>query len=85
MRTTIRLPDDLLEAAKRFAAETHRTLTGVIEDALRAALARPRGAGKGRPVRLTTAGGTGLQPGADLDDTSALLDRMDSGDAPLRQ
>ena len=43
MRTTVRLPDDLMKAVKRHAAETGRTLTAVIEDALRAALARSEG------------------------------------------
>jgi hypothetical protein len=31
---------------------------------------------------LPTFGGRGLQPGVDLDDTSALLDRMEGRDAP---
>lgn len=32
MRTTVRLPDDLLKAAKRRAVETGRTLTEVIAE-----------------------------------------------------
>ena len=35
MRTTIRLDDRLLAEAKQYAAESGRTLTGLIEDALR--------------------------------------------------
>lgn len=77
MRTTVRLPDELLKAAKRRALETGRTLTDVIEDALRAALAREEGEAGGEPVRLPTFGSGGTLPGVDLDDTAALLDMME--------
>lgn len=77
MRTTINLPDPLLSDARRVAAETGRTLTSVIEDALRESLAgRRRGQGL-PPVRLTTFRGSGLQPGVDLDDSDALIDLME--------
>lgn len=39
-RTTVRLPDDLLNEAKDFARHTGRTLTQLLEDAVRAELAR---------------------------------------------
>jgi hypothetical protein len=39
-RTTVRLPDDLLDEAKDFARQTGRTLTQLLEDAVRAELAR---------------------------------------------
>lgn len=81
MRTTIRLDDALLAAAKQEAARSGRTLTAVIEDALRQALAQ-RDGGHGEPVELITCGGRGLQPGVDLDDSAALLDLMDAGDDP---
>lgn len=77
MRTTIRLPDDLLAAAKRHAAATGRTLTRVIEDALRAALARQERASETPDVSLPTFGSGGLHPGVDLDDSAALLDIME--------
>lgn len=78
MRTTIRLPDDLLKAAKQRAVETDRTLTAVIEDAVRAALAREEATGDpGKPVHLPTWGVGGVRPGVDLDDTAALLDVME--------
>lgn len=76
MRTTIRLDDDLLREAKTYAAETQRTLTAVIEDALREVLRRRREAPSRAPVRLRTVGGTGTRPGVDLDDSRALLDLM---------
>jgi hypothetical protein len=77
MRTTIRLPDDLLNAAKRHAIDTGRTLTEVIEDALRVALAPDEGRAEPKPVRLPTFGSGGILPGVDLDDTAALLDLME--------
>jgi hypothetical protein len=81
MRTTVRLDEELLARAKTFAARTGRTLTAVIEDALRAALARERRRpGPGRP-ELPTFGAGGTLPGVDLDDTAALLDLMESGRA----
>jgi len=61
---------------KKLARETGRSMTEVIEDALRVAVAQ-RGSSPSRTVMLVTATGDGLQPGVDLDDTSALLDRMD--------
>lgn len=81
MRTTVRLDDQLLTEAKKLAAETGTTLTAVMEDALRAALARPKQVRRRARVRLTTFGGRGLRPGVDLDDTAALLDRMEHSDA----
>jgi predicted transcriptional regulator len=77
MRTTIHLPDDLLAQLKRIAVESRRTLTGVIEDALRQSLARTGRKADGGPARLPTFDGGGLQPGVDLDDSASLLDRME--------
>jgi hypothetical protein len=81
MRTTIYLPDDLLSEAKKMAAKSHRTLTAIIEDALRETLSRRKKRSRPDPVQLTTFGTSGLQPGVDLDDTSALLDLMEKPDA----
>ncbi|MEK7284570.1 MAG: type II toxin-antitoxin system VapB family antitoxin [Chloroflexota bacterium] len=83
MRTTIRLDEGLLREAKAVAAQERRTLTAVIDDALRQFLMRkavPRGARPG--VELITFRGEGLQPGVDLDDTAALIDLMEA-DLPL--
>jgi hypothetical protein len=76
MRTTIRLDDDLLAKAKRAAVERGTTLTAVIEDALRRALA-PSPSARREPFSLPTFRGDGLRPGVDLDDTASLLDVMD--------
>ena len=59
------------------AAETNRTLTAVVEDALRLALqVKPVGSAR-REVGIPTSGSGGLLRGVELDDTSALLDRME--------
>jgi hypothetical protein len=82
MRTTIRLDDDLLVEIKQIAARSDRTLTSVIEDALREMLARQRKTEERAPVRLTTVSGGGLQPGVDLDDSAALLALMEEPSDP---
>jgi hypothetical protein len=85
MRTTIDLPDDLLAQVKKFAAESRRTLTAVVEDALREVLARRRRRSERPPTTLTTFGHGGLQPGVDLDDSKALLDLMETPGDPDRR
>ena len=80
MRTTIHLADELLARAKRAAIDSNRTLTAVIEEALRAALSKKRGAPETR-IDLPTFGEGGLQAGVDLDDSAALLDRLEGPDA----
>jgi hypothetical protein len=76
VRTTIRLDDQLLVEAKALAARTGRTLTAVIEDALRQALAAKDRLEEPRPA-LPTFAGDGLQPGVDLDDTASLVALME--------
>lgn len=81
MRTTIRLDERLLQQAKELAARERRTLTAVIDDALRQLLARaaaPRG--PRQPVQLVTFRGAGVRPGVDLDDSAALADLMAEGE-----
>ena len=78
MRTTIRLDSHLLAEAKKTAAVTGKTLTAVIEDALRESLSRRRDLQKRKKVVLPTFRGRGLQPGVTLDDTAALMELMES-------
>ena len=80
MRTTIRLDEQLLREIKQLAAQSGRTLTAVMEDALREMLARQRQMAERPPVYLTTVEGEGILPGVDLDDSASLLDLMDQGD-----
>jgi hypothetical protein len=86
MRTTVRLDDDLPRQAKALAARTGPTLTAVIADGLREALAPYRRRQERPPVALPTFKGKGLQPRVDLDDTVGFLDTLDdSRDASCRQ
>ncbi|MFC5381353.1 type II toxin-antitoxin system VapB family antitoxin [Aquipuribacter nitratireducens] len=79
MRTTLNLDDDLVGRAKAEALRSGRTLTSVIEDALRESLSRAA-AGEGTErFELRPFSGDGLQPGVDLDDTASLLDLMERG------
>ncbi len=75
IRTTVRLPEDLLAAAHQRARETGRTFTDLLAAALRSELLAPQA-----PVRicepLPTYRGDGLRPGVDLADAAALEDLM---------
>ncbi len=85
MRTTLTIDDALLAEYKRVAADTHRTLSYVIQDALRETLARRGEAAGQQPVRLPVIGGGGLRPGVDLDDNARLLELLEGErDAGLR-
>jgi hypothetical protein len=78
MRTTLRLDEDLMGQAKALAARQRRTLTSVVEEAIRRLLhdsSQPERRGR---VDLPISGARGgPQPGVDLDDSATLLDRMD--------
>jgi hypothetical protein len=82
MRTTVRLDPHLLAEAKKAAADSGRTLTAVIEDALRESLNRRSAGPRRRKVKIPTFGGRGLQPGVDLDDSAGLLALMESDRDP---
>lgn len=75
MRTTIRLDQELLKRAKSRAQDSGKTLTQLIEDALRESLDRQEAVPNER-VELITSGQGGLQPGIDLDDSKSLLELM---------
>ena len=85
MRTTINLPDDLILHAKKAALYADTTLTEIIANALREALANRRRRATGKDMKLITYGKGGVRPGVDLDDTSALLDLMDGLDDSNRR
>lgn len=65
MRTTININDSLLTSAKRRAAEPHRTLTSVIEDALRLALEMKPLQAANRQIAIPSSGLGSLLPGVD--------------------
>lgn len=78
MRTTVRLDEHLLAQARQYAAASGKTLTAVLEDALREALARRNTKTRRKPVRLRTCGEGGVLPGVDIDDSASLLELMES-------
>lgn len=75
MKTTLNLDDQLFRAAKKLAAERGITLTQVVEDALRAALA-PAAQKKPYRLRMFTVKGKGPLP-VDVADRNALYDWME--------
>jgi len=78
IRTTVRLPPELLRQAKRKAAAEGRTLTSLIEDGLRQVVnATPR-TKRTRRVSLPVSRATGgVMPGIDLDNSAALQEMDD--------
>jgi plasmid stability protein len=76
MRTTLVLDDHLARKLKKRAADEGRTLTAVIEEALRQYLAPPRASGRPFKLQLMTKKGR-LVPGVDFTDRNALYERME--------
>ena len=77
MRTTLTIDDHLLSEAKAVAARTHSSIGSVFEDALRQMLARsddPRSTTGS--VSLPTDGGSGLQPGVDLENKAQIAELL---------
>ena len=76
-RTTVRLPEDLLNRARRKAAREGRTLTSLIEDGLRSVVTDDKKAKKAKRVlpRISKATG-GPMPGFE-DITLSKIDEMD--------
>lgn len=66
----MRIDDELLADAKAFAAQHHRSLNSVIEEALRDLLEQPRMADLPPPV-FTTYGGDGGAEGSDVGELDA--------------
>lgn len=75
MKTTIDLPDHLLIAAKKKAAEERTSLRQLVTRSLRRELEMDghAGAGEARPIRFVTVAG-GLPEGLDLSDRAAMHD-----------
>ncbi len=77
MRTTLTIDADVLSAFKRLAADTHQTLSGVIEDALREQLARRRSLADVSSADLPVVRGGALMPGVDLSSNRAVQRLLD--------
>jgi plasmid stability protein len=74
------LDDALLAEARQVAARTGRSLSAVVEDALRQSLYR-RDPTTRQTIELPVFGEGGTQPGVDLDDSAALLELMEQDDS----
>lgn len=72
-RTTVRLPEDLLNRARRKAAAEGRTLTSLIEDGLRLVVSEKRDRSKQKAISLpVSSAGGGPLPGVDYRSLAAL-------------
>lgn len=78
MRTTLDLDDTVMRAAKRRAAATGRTLTNLVETALRDLLRRESESPGSQELVWTIVSG-GSQRGVDINDRDALFRRMEEG------
>jgi metal-responsive CopG/Arc/MetJ family transcriptional regulator len=85
MRITIDLADRLVRRAKRHAIECGTTLSAVIQEALRATLARSSNRSKEYTVTLPTYGKGGVLSGVDLSNNASVEDIMDRVDGPRRR
>ncbi|HEV8291101.1 MAG TPA: DUF6364 family protein [Tepidisphaeraceae bacterium] len=83
MQITLDLDESLLEEAKSIAAINNRSLSAVVEDALREVLARMKAPRKDVRLPVSPHGG-GLKPGVNINNTAELLDILD-GDDPIHK
>jgi hypothetical protein len=77
MRTTMNLPDSLMMQVRRRAERDRRTVTSVVEQALRELLARDEGV-PGKDDLLPTYRAPGSHPLVDIDDRDALYAALDA-------
>jgi hypothetical protein len=81
VRTTVRLPEDLVGRARQRAAVEGRSLSALIEDGLPRLLNERASAGQqGVPPPVSSARG-GLMPGIDLSDSAAVQELEDIAQA----
>jgi hypothetical protein len=77
MKITIKINDQLCRLATQLAHDTHRSLSEVIEEALRETVnQKNENLSPVVKIALPTFKGNGLQPGIDLDYIGALLEAM---------
>lgn len=75
MRTTVRLPDDLLYQAKQVALAENRTLTDIIEEGVRRVVDGQKPGRRVLPPVSTAKGGFLV----DISNNVALFDALDEG------
>lgn len=84
VRTTLTIDSQVLAEFKRRSAETHQTLSRLIEDALREHLSRGRDVAATKPVEFPIVGGRGLAPGVDLTSPSSMAEYLHGPDSGHR-
>jgi plasmid stability protein len=78
MRTTLNIDDDLMRAVKVRAAQTDRTITELVEEALRHSLAATeKPAAKEFRFPVSTFSGKGINPEVDINSRGSLYDFFD--------
>jgi plasmid stability protein len=77
IRTTVRLPEDLMRRVKRKAAMEGRSMTELIEDGLRRVLKDTSLKPKHRVLPPVSSASGGLMPGVDLNNSAALQEMDD--------
>ena len=78
IETQLHLPEDLLEQARHKATREGRSLSAVVEDALRRLLEETQKfVTKPRVMPRVSKATGGLQPGIDLEDTAAIQEMED--------
>ena len=76
MKTTLNVDDHLMRELKRRAADTGRTMTEIVESALRDLLSREAAPESRQAFDWVTVAGT-ARPRVDISDRNALYDLMD--------
>ena len=82
MRTTVTIDDGLWSQAKEMAARSHRTVSSVLEDALRETLARRADTGVSARVTIPVGGSAQDRPLVDILDREALADVLGDNGFP---
>ncbi len=83
MRTTVNIDDELLAQAKVIAAQSHRTIGSVLEDALRKLISEQAASVEAAyELPRLDFSRAGLQPGVDLQDKEAMAELLGDNDAP---
>lgn len=77
MRTTLTIDDRLAKALKQSAHESGKSLNAVVNETLKAGLARRRTLPKRTRYRITPVSLGGVRPGIDLDKALALFDQIE--------
>ena len=77
MRTTMNLPDSLMRSVRARADSTHRTVTSLVEQALRELLARDQDLRESEEL-LPTYGSTSTRPLVDIDDRDQVYAALDA-------